>query len=135
MTPRTPAPTQPYTAGEQMDRPVDPSARAAMDRDAADIAMRSRRHAFAGSAAGVGSVAFDDPGAYDVTDPGACPERRLNPDPAAHPHAEAHPDAEAARIRAGGLAPGEDAPGEDDPGARMAETDSFKRPGKAQEPV
>lgn len=135
MKPRSPTPTQPYTPGEQMDRPVEPAARETMDRDAAQIAMRSRRHALAGSAEGVGSTAFEDPGAYDVTNPGLRPERHLNPDPASRPHADPHPDAETSRIRAGGLAPGENEVGAEDPGARMAEKGSFKRPDKPQEPI
>lgn len=113
-----------------MDRPVDPAARKRMDDDAADLAMRSSHHALAGSAAGVGSVAFDDPGAYEVTNPHVRPERRQNPDPAALPHADLHPDAETSRIRAGGLAPGEVEAGESDPGAAMAEGNGFQRPGR-----
>lgn len=135
MSPRTSTPTEPYTPGEQMDRPVDPAARERMNRDAAELAMRSNHHALAGSAAGVGSVAFDDPGAYDVTNPGVRPERRQNADANALPHADPHPDAETSRIRAGGLAPGENEPGDPDPGAAMAEGNAFQRPGRAQEPI
>lgn len=108
---RTATPTQPYTPGEQMDRPVDPTAREEMDQDAASLAMRSDHHALAGSAQGVGSIAFDDPGAYDVARPEARPERRINPDRAARPHSDPNPDLETSRLRVGGLAPGEGGPG------------------------
>jgi hypothetical protein len=37
-----------------------------MDADAASEAMRSRHQAFTGSAAGIGSVGFDERGAFDV---------------------------------------------------------------------
>ncbi|MBA3999472.1 MAG: hypothetical protein C0461_02655 [Brevundimonas sp.] len=90
-----------------MDRPIKPVEREVMNREAATLAMRSHHHAFAGSAQGVGSVAFDDPGAYDVSQPAVQPEQRLNSDPAATPHSDPCPSAEASRIRAGGLAPGE----------------------------
>ncbi|MEH6665964.1 MAG: hypothetical protein V7678_14025 [Brevundimonas sp.] len=129
MKPRTPAPTQPYTPGEQMDRPVDPEARESMDQQAARLALRSDHHALAGSSQGVGSVGFDEPGAYDVSRPAVRPDHHINPDPAALPHADPDPSAEVSRVRAGGLAPGEHAPGDENPGGRMAETDSFERPG------
>lgn len=128
MKPGASTPTEPHTSGEQMDRPVDPSALQVMDDEAAALAMRSDHHALAGSAQGVGSVAFDDPGAYDVSRPGVRPERHLNPDPAAMPHSDPHPDAEISRMRAGGLAPGEAFTGDEDPGGRMAEEASFERP-------
>ena len=128
MNPRTPTPTRPCTPGDQTDRPVDPAAREATDREAAALAMRSDHHALAGSAQGVGSVGFDDPGAYDVGRPDVRPERHLNPDPAATPHSDPHPSAETSRVRAGGLAPGEQTAGEGDPGGRMTEKDSFRRP-------
>lgn len=133
MKPRTSTPTAPYTPGEQMDRPVDSDVRRTMDDEAAALAMQSDHHALAGSAQGVGSVAFDHPGAYDVSRPGARPERHLNRDPAAVPHSDPQPDTETSRVRAGGLAPGETFPGEQDPGARMTEKRSFKRPERPQD--
>lgn len=50
----------------QMDRPYDPEERARMDREAPRLAMGDGHNALAGSAAGVGSVGYDDPGAFDV---------------------------------------------------------------------
>ena len=51
---------------EQIERPEDPEARREMDEKAAALAMQSDHQAFAGSADGVGSVEFDDPGAFGV---------------------------------------------------------------------
>lgn len=51
---------------QQMDRSNDPEITAEMDEAAAEVAMESRRQRLTGSAAGVGSVDFDDPGAFDV---------------------------------------------------------------------
>ena len=133
MSPRTSTPTQPFTPGEQMDRPIGQGARQAMDRGAADLAMRSDHHAFAGSAQGVGSVDFDDPGAFEVNRPQAQPARRVSADPASRPHSEPKPDAETRRVRAGGLAPGEDRGADADAGARMAERDAFRRPRRPQD--
>ena len=78
-------------------------------------------------------MAFDDPGAYDVSQPNARPERRLNSDPAAVPHSDPDPDAETRRIRAGGLAPGDDGAGGHSPGAVMAEDRAFERPTRPQD--
>lgn len=132
-TPASSTPAQSYTPVEQRDSAADPADREAMDREGAELAMQSDHHAFAGSAQGIGSVAFDDPGAYDVTRPNARPERRLNSDPAAIPHSESHPDAETRRIRAGGLAPGDDGAGGRNPGAAMAEDRAFERPARPQD--
>ncbi len=52
--------------GQQMNRSSDPEITAALDDIAPDTALDSRRERLAGSAAGVGSVGFDDTGAYDV---------------------------------------------------------------------
>ena len=60
-------PQNPYAPeSEQIDRPEDPEARREMDEHAAELAMQSDHQAFAGSADGVGSVEFDDPGAFGV---------------------------------------------------------------------
>lgn len=103
----TPTPTEPVPPSEQMDRPHDPEERAAMDRDAGRLAMASEHHAFAGSADGVGSVEFDDPGAYDVG-AGERPEA-VRREPRAVGAESTDPGDSAARdrVRAGGLAPGE----------------------------
>ena len=53
---------------QQMDRSNDPEITAEMDEAAAELAMESRRQRLTGSAVGVGSVDFDDPGAFDVGD-------------------------------------------------------------------
>jgi hypothetical protein len=50
----------------QVERPEDPDERRLMDENAANLAMQSGHQAFAGSAEGVGSVEFDDPGAFGV---------------------------------------------------------------------
>jgi hypothetical protein len=63
----TPSLTEPTPADhQQMDRSNDPETTAQLDAEAAAAAMQSGRQRLTGSAVGVGSVAFDDPGAYDV---------------------------------------------------------------------
>lgn len=63
----TPSGTAPTPAdGQQMDRSNDPAVTRAMDQAAPHEAMHSRRQRLTGSAAGVGSVEFDDAGAFDV---------------------------------------------------------------------
>ena len=52
--------------GQQMDRSNDPEVTAEMDSAAPEAAMASRRERFAGSAAGVGSVGFEEDGAFDA---------------------------------------------------------------------
>ena len=60
-------PQNPYAPPEeQIERPRDPAERAEMDAHAAELAMRSDHQAFTGAATGVGSVEFDDPGAFGV---------------------------------------------------------------------
>ena len=60
-------PQNPYApATEQIDRPEDPAEREAMDAEAAALAMKSDHQAFTGAATGVGSVGFDEPGAFGV---------------------------------------------------------------------
>lgn len=76
----TPAETSPTPSDhQQMDRSNDPAVTQAMDAAAAGVAMHSRRQRLTGSAAGVGSIDYDDEGAFDVgageepsgTEPGA----------------------------------------------------------------
>jgi hypothetical protein len=57
--------TQPES-GQQMDRSNDPKLTEAMDKAAPETAMASRRQQLTGSAVGVGSVGFDEDGAFDV---------------------------------------------------------------------
>jgi hypothetical protein len=60
---------------QQMDRSEDPQKRAEEDRDAASDAMHSgTRNTSAGSADDVGSIGYDEEGAFDVT--GASEEAR-----------------------------------------------------------
>lgn len=54
--------------GQQMDRSDDPEISAALDEIAPDLAMDSRRQHLTGSATGVGSVGFEETGAFDVGD-------------------------------------------------------------------
>ena len=53
---------------QQMDRSNDPEITEALDKAAPELAMESRRQRLTGSAVGVGSIDFDDPGAFDVGD-------------------------------------------------------------------
>lgn len=53
---------------QQMDRSNDPDVTRAMDEAAPAEAMVSRQR-LTGSAAGVGSVGFDEDGAFDAGDP------------------------------------------------------------------
>ena len=63
---RTSTPSQAAPDHQQMLRPQDEDEARRMDEAAPELAMESRRQRFAGSAAGVGSVGFDEAGAYDV---------------------------------------------------------------------
>ena len=75
---RTPAETTPTPPDhQQMDRSNDPEITRAMDQAAPGQAMVSRQR-LAGSAARVGSVGFDEDGAFDVGDPDRDP--RDNPE-------------------------------------------------------
>ena len=51
---------------QQMDRSNDPDEARALDETAPEIALASRRQRLIGSAVGVGSVGFDESGAFDV---------------------------------------------------------------------
>ncbi|HYC98594.1 Tat pathway signal protein [Brevundimonas sp.] len=66
-TPSDATPTHPDH--QQMDRSNDPEITRAMDEAAPELAMVSRRQRLTGSAVGVGSVGFDEDGAFDVGDP------------------------------------------------------------------
>ena len=104
----------------QMDRPYDPEERARMDREAPELAMGDGHNALAGSAAGVGSVEYDDPGAFDVGSgrrPQSTREGPVNTGPDGYDSGD---PAELDRIRAGGLAPGEALP-DDFAGSRPVE--------------
>ena len=72
---RTPAETTPsHPDHQQMDRSNDPEVTRAMDEAAPEAAMASRRQRLTGSATGVGSVGFDERGAFDVGDPDRLPQ-------------------------------------------------------------
>lgn len=51
--------------GQQMDRSNDPETTAALDEGASESALESRQR-LTGSAVGVGSIGFDEAGAFDV---------------------------------------------------------------------
>lgn len=64
---RTPSLTEPSPHDhQQMDRSNDPDITREMDAAAPAMAMHSRRQRLTGSAVGVGSVGFDESGAFDV---------------------------------------------------------------------
>lgn len=65
MTARTSTPNVEIPDHQQMDRSNDPEITAAMDEAAPEMAMESRQR-LTGSAVGVGSVGFDEDGAFDV---------------------------------------------------------------------
>jgi hypothetical protein len=97
--------TQAAPAHEQMDRSANPDEAAAMKAAAPAAAMASRRQRFAGSAAGVGSVGFDEDGAWDVGAgslpaepvPGSTPQPGLSHGPGDTPADD--------QLRAGGVGP------------------------------
>lgn len=71
---RTGSETTPTPADhQQMDRSNHPEITRAMNEAAPELAMVSRRQRLTGSAAGVGSVGFDEDGAFDVGDPAGDP--------------------------------------------------------------
>ena len=53
-------------SGQQMDRSNDPETTRELDEAAPATALHSRRQRLTGSAVGVGSVGFDENGAFDV---------------------------------------------------------------------
>ena len=76
---RTPSETAPTAPDhQQMNRSNDPEVTRAMDAAAPEVAMASRRQRLTGSAVGVGSVGFDESGAFDIGDPDHDP--RENPE-------------------------------------------------------
>ncbi|MDO9609444.1 MAG: Tat pathway signal protein [Brevundimonas sp.] len=54
--------------GQQMDRSNDPDATRDLDQAAPEAALASRRQRLTGEATGVGSIGFDESGAFDVGD-------------------------------------------------------------------
>lgn len=68
---------------QQMDLSNDPEEAARLKALAPELAMKSRQH-LTGSAAGVGSVGFDESGAFDV---GAADDDPDHPEPDAPPFA------------------------------------------------
>ena len=52
--------------GQQMDRSNDPATTREMDKAAPEKAMISRRQRLTGQATGIGSVGFQETGAFDV---------------------------------------------------------------------
>ena len=69
---------------QQMDLSNDPEEAARLKALAPDLAMASRRQRLTGSATGVGSVGFDESGAFDV---GAEDHDPDHPEPGAAPFA------------------------------------------------
>jgi hypothetical protein len=55
-------------SGQQMDRSNDPATTREMDLAAPAAAMISRRQRLTGQATGIGSVGFQETGAFDVGD-------------------------------------------------------------------
>lgn len=55
--------------GQQMDRSNDPKVTRDMDAAAPEAALISRRQRLTGQATGIGSVGFQETGAFDVGDP------------------------------------------------------------------
>ncbi len=79
---RTPAETMPSPDdGQQMDRSNDPAETAAMDAAGPAVAMSSTRQRLTGSAMGVGSVEYDDPGAYEIGMPRDVQDEPVTDDP------------------------------------------------------
>ena len=108
---------------QQMDRSNDLDEARRMDEAAPAQAMRTRRQHLTGEATGVGSVGYDDPGAFYVG-AGARPleGRVLGP-----PIDEGHdPDTsvEESRLRDGGVGPGADQGGGADPRTQRLQDDS-----------
>lgn len=69
--PDTPSLTEPSPGQGPVQRELDP-------HEAAERAMQSEHQAFAGSAEGVGSVDFDDEGAYEIGVEGERKEREAD---------------------------------------------------------
>ena len=65
--PRTARSTAPaFPDHQQMDRSNDPEITRALDKAAPELAMESRRQRLTGSAVGVGSVGFEEEGAFEI---------------------------------------------------------------------
>lgn len=69
---------------QQMDLSNDPKEAGRLKALAPELAMASRRQRLTGSATGVGSVGFDESGAFDV---GATDDDPDHPEPGAPPFA------------------------------------------------
>ncbi len=103
--PRTPNLTQAAPARQQMDRSNDPDEARVLEAAAPQAAMASRRQRFAGSAAGVGSVGFDEDGAWDVGAGGASAEPVPGPVPQPAPSRSPGDTPAEDQLRAGGVGP------------------------------
>jgi hypothetical protein len=123
---RTGSETTPTPADhQQMDRSNDPAVTAEMNALAPAVAMTSRHQRLTGSAHGVGSVGFDDPGVFDVgAGPDAPPPELYDthalPEPG-HPRGDSGAQE---RLGSGGVSPSGD-PGPQPYAKRMTEADSF----------
>lgn len=102
----TPNLTRAAPPSGQMNRPYDPDERARMDREGAELAMKSDHHALAGSAARVGSIEYDDPGAYDVGSGEPPVATRGEPRALGQTSFDLGDPAELDQLRAGGVGPG-----------------------------
>lgn len=103
--PRTPNFTQAAPARQQMDRSNAPEEARAMEAAAPAAAMASRRQRYAGSATGVGSVGFDEDGAWDVGAGGAPAEPVSAPVSAPAPFHGPGDGPTDDQLRAGGVGP------------------------------
>lgn len=125
--PRTPNLTQPSPERQQLNRSNDPAETARLDAEAPARAMTSPRQRLTGSAHGVGSVGFDDPGAFDVGSGTPASEGRVfGPSEIADSHGP-DTDVETSRLRAGGVGPGSDTAGPDPREQRLQDDSGFDR--------
>jgi len=123
---RTPNLTQAAPERQQMDRSNDPQAARRMDEAAPAEAMRTQRQHLTGEATGVGSVAYDDPGAFDVG-AGARPlEGRVIGPPVDEGH-DPDTSVEESRLRDGGVGPGASTGGPDPRTQRLQDDSGFDR--------
>ncbi|MFN3354155.1 MAG: hypothetical protein ACK4Z5_11145 [Brevundimonas sp.] len=97
--------TQAAPARQQVDRSNDPDETRAMDAAAPEAAMSSRRQRYAGSATGVGSVGFEETGAYDVGAGGEAVEPTSLPTPQPDLGHTAGDTPADDQVRAGGIGP------------------------------
>lgn len=124
---RTPNLTRRSPERQQLNRSNDPADTERLDAEAPDRAIESARQRLAGSAQGVGSVAVDDPGAFDVgTGRPALEGRAFEPNAVSGSH-DPDADVETSRIRAGGMGPGSDTGGPDKRAQRLEDVAGFDR--------